>query len=138
MKKSSKEIDEDYIDENVKNIKDEDIDRVFDNETAIKQKLKHLVKLKDRVFTLFQMLKDYRSKKYTETPWLSIAAIGFALLYVLNPLDLVPDFIPFVGYLDDASVLALTLKMVGNDVESYLLWKEKQDFINENEESETA
>lgn len=83
------------------------------------------------------MLKDYKSKKYTETPWMSIAAIIFALLYVLNPLDLVPDFIPFIGYIDDASVIALTLKMMGGEVEAYQVWQQKQEILEE-EESKMA
>lgn len=137
MKKSSKQIDEDYLNKNAKSIKEKDIDKVIDNETAIQQKLKFLNKLKNQVLILFQMLKDYKSKKYTETPWMSIAAIIFALLYVLNPLDLVPDFIPFIGYIDDASVIALTLKMMGGEVEAYQVWQQKQEILEE-EESKMA
>jgi uncharacterized membrane protein YkvA (DUF1232 family) len=35
----------------------------------------------------------------------------------------VPDFIPFVGYIDDASMLALTLRMISGDVQDYQIWK---------------
>lgn len=135
MKKSSKEIDEDYIQKNAESINDEDLDKVLDNKTAIDQKIGHLHKLKDKVYMLFQMLKDYRSKKYTETPWMSIAAIVVALLYVINPLDVVPDFIPFIGYIDDASVLALTLKMIGGEVENYQIWQEQQKAAEQESQS---
>lgn len=137
MKKSSK-IDEDYIEENADRIKDKDIDKVFENEHVIKDKLKHLYKIKDKIRLLFQLLKDYRSKKYTATPWLSIASIIFALLYVLNPLDIIPDFIPLVGYIDDASVLAFTLKMIGNEVEDYEIWLSQQETEGEHNQRETA
>lgn len=104
---------------------DKDVDKALSNEDQIKKKLSILGKFKEQVTLLFAMLKDFKNKKYTEVPWQSIAAITFALLYLLNPLDLVPDFIPIIGYLDDASIIGLTLKMVAEDLEAYKLWKEK-------------
>ena len=49
----------------------------------------------------------------------TVAAIVGSLLYVLSPVDLIPDMIPVVGYLDDAAVLALCLKFVKHDVDEY-------------------
>jgi uncharacterized membrane protein YkvA (DUF1232 family) len=123
MKKSSKKIDQEYVKDNSKNISKDDLDEVVGNEVAIKQKLIYFQKLKNEIIILLQLLRDYKNKKYTKPPWMSIAAIVFALLYVLNPLDLVPDFIPFVGYIDDASMLALTLRMISGDVQDYQIWK---------------
>lgn len=123
MNKSSKQVDEKYIKDKAKEVKEKDLDKVVNNEEAIKEKLHYFKMLKTQTILLLQLLSDYKNKKYTKTPWLSIAAIVFALLYVLNPLDIVPDFIPLVGYIDDASVLALTLKMIGGDIQDYQLWK---------------
>jgi uncharacterized membrane protein YkvA (DUF1232 family) len=36
---------------------------------------------------------------------------------------LVPDFIPFIGYLDDVAVFSFVLKMIGEDLEDYKAWK---------------
>ena len=47
------------------------------------------------------------------------------LLYFVNPLDLVPDFILGLGFLDDAAVLALVLRRVKGDVDKF---KEETDF----------
>ncbi|MCH8535424.1 MAG: DUF1232 domain-containing protein [Flavobacteriaceae bacterium] len=121
----SKKIDKNYIQKNRNKMNDKDVDKALSNEDQIKEKLSVLGKFKEHVTLLFAMLKDFKNKKYTEVPWQSIAAITFALLYLLNPLDLVPDFIPIVGYLDDASIIGLTLKMVAEDLEAYKLWKEK-------------
>lgn len=41
---------------------------------------------------------------YREVPWNIIATIGGTLLYMLSPIDLILDVIPFIGYLDDAAV----------------------------------
>ena len=127
MKKSSDEINEDYIHKNAKEIDKEQLDEILDSEVEIKGKLKYLGEFKNKILLLFQLLKDYKNKRYTQTPWLSIAAILFVLLYILNPLDLVPDFIPFVGYIDDASVIALTYKMINSDVQNYQDWKSEQE-----------
>ncbi len=127
MKKSSDEINEDYIHKNAKEIDKEQLDEILDSEVEIKGKLKYLGEFKNKILLLFQLLKDYKNKRYTQTPWLSVAAILFVLLYILNPLDLVPDFIPFVGYIDDASVIALTYKMINSDVQNYQDWKSEQE-----------
>jgi uncharacterized membrane protein YkvA (DUF1232 family) len=42
---------------------------------------------------------------------------------VLNPLDLIPDFLPLVGQIDDAAVIAACLLMVRQDLHRYKKWK---------------
>ncbi len=69
--------------------------------------------------TAYQLLRDYSSKRYREIPWGSIAAIVAALLYLLNPLDMLPDVIPFFGLVDDAGVLAICWRMVKKDLDAY-------------------
>ncbi|MFO7702741.1 MAG: YkvA family protein [Psychroflexus maritimus] len=123
MKK--KKIDENYIDGERKKIEEKDINHALTNEEEIKKKVSRLGKFKQQINLLFSMLKDYKNKKYTSVPWLSIAAITFALLYLLNPLDFMPDFIPFIGYVDDASIIGITLKLISEDLEAYQKWKEK-------------
>ena len=52
------------------------------------------------------MLGDVFTGKYKKVPVGTIAAIVGTLLYVLSPIDFIPDFMPVVGYLDDAAMLA--------------------------------
>lgn len=68
--------------------------------------LKHLIALK-RYF-LDPEIKWYRK---------SIAAAG--LIYFVTPLDAVPDFIPFAGFLDDLGVIAWTVKFLGKEIKPY-------------------
>ena len=56
---------------------------------------------------------------------ISTAAIGGALLYFISPIDLIPDFIPILGFTDDAAVLALCLKLCRDDVLEYWKWKSR-------------
>jgi len=59
---------------------------------------------------LFSIIKNYINGVYKEIPFWSLAAVTFALIYVINPIDLIPDFIPVVGYIDDVLVIATCLK----------------------------
>lgn len=75
---------------------------------------------------LFAMVKDYAAGRYKNVPWHIIASIGATLLYVALPFDIIPDFIPGLGFIDDASIFAFCLKMVSTEVEKYKNWKEQQ------------
>ena len=76
---------------------------------------------------MINMLKDYHRGIYHNVPWFTIASIVVGLLYVLNPLDIVPDFIPGLGYVDDLSVLSIALKFIETDIHSYLDWKLEEE-----------
>ena len=73
---------------------------------------------------LVAFVRDYRRDRYRDVPFRSIAAAVFALLYVLSPVDLIPDFIPVVGYLDDAAVVGLCLSMLEHDLARYKAWRD--------------
>ena len=101
---------------------EEDLREVVDKEEKLKGKFLKAIPLQrffEDFLLLFALVKDYFTGKYRSVPWWTVAAIGVALLYVLNPIDLIPDFIPFVGYVDDAAVIAACLKMVENDLKKY-------------------
>ena len=73
----------------------------------------------DDIRDLLELVADYASGRYRQIPFGSIAAIAGALLYVLSPVDLIPDVIPGIGYMDDAGVIASCLKLVRLDLEKY-------------------
>lgn len=84
--------------------------------------------LLNNIILLFNMFKDYAKGKYKEMPIQSVIAIVSALLYVISPMDLIPDSIPVIGYIDDAAVVAFAMKLIKNDIEKYKEWKKKNDF----------
>lgn len=71
-------------------------------------------KLKTDIPTIFLALKD------KETPILAKSLAGITVVYALSPVDLIPDFIPVLGYLDDVILLpalvACTVKLIPKDV----------------------
>ena len=46
-----------------------------------------------------------------------------AIIYFLNPIDLIPDFIPALGLTDDFSVLLWVYNTVHNEVNKFLIWE---------------
>lgn len=99
---------------------------VIDQEEKLNGLFKKIEKLKpywEDFKTIFSMLKDVVTGRYTEAPWGTVAALAGMLLYVLTPIDLVPDAIPFLGFGDDVAMLALALKLCKGDIAKYRAWK---------------
>ncbi len=71
-------------------------------------------KLKEDIPTLFLSLKD------SETPLLAKVLACIVVVYALSPIDLIPDFIPVIGYLDDLILLpilvTITIKLIPESV----------------------
>ena len=61
---------------------------------------------------MISMIRSYVRKEYTEIPIGSIISMISALIYFVSPVDIIPDFLPVVGYLDDAAVVAACIKLV--------------------------
>lgn len=74
---------------------------------------------------MISMVRMFIMKEYTDTPVTSIVSIVTTLIYVLSPIDLVPDAIPGIGYVDDAFVVSACLALVRTDLEDYRSWREK-------------
>ncbi len=76
-----------------------------------------------KVKLLLMLIKDYWEGNYTEIPYRTIIAVVVALLYILNPVDLIPDFLPVIGQMDDLAMLMFVWKLISEDVKDYALWK---------------
>lgn len=75
--------------------------------------------------TMISLVKSYVQKEYTDIPIGSVIAMVSALIYFVSPIDLIPDNVPVIGYVDDMAVITVCLKMVQSDVDEYLAWREK-------------
>lgn len=90
------------------------------------------------IVTYVSLLRHYMLKVYTRVPMVSVIAIVASLLYLVNPFDIIPDFIPFAGALDDAAVILACYKMIESDVDEYRQWRDENgyDYINDYDEDD--
>ncbi len=69
----------------------------------------------------------YLALKKKETPlWLKLATIG-TVIYILSPVDLIPD-IPIIGYLDDVTLLSFLIVLLQKGIPEDILEKSRQEF----------
>lgn len=126
LEKIKKKIDEDYVNSEISKMKDGDLDMVMDNSHEISEKITNASPLKKYTELgkiMIGMVKDFKNGHYRTVPKFTIAAIVFALLYIFNPMDIIPDFIPGIGYIDDLAVFTFGLKFIQTDLHDYLDWK---------------
>lgn len=83
--------------------------------------------VKFQIEIFITMIKAHLSKKYAGLSNRSLGLIVLGLFYFALPTDLVPDFIPFVGYVDDITVLLAVFKSIQSDIEKFLDWEKNQD-----------
>ncbi len=71
------------------------------------------------ILTLKERIKEIKvlipaifiALKATETPFIAKVFAGLTIMYALSPIDLIPDFIPFFGYLDDLLIIPILIKL---------------------------
>jgi uncharacterized membrane protein YkvA (DUF1232 family) len=81
---------------------------------TIKSWERRVRQLKTETYAIYLAYKDPR------VPWYAKALIVFVVAHTFSPIDLIPDFIPILGYLDDLVIaplgIALALKLIPPDV----------------------
>jgi uncharacterized membrane protein YkvA (DUF1232 family) len=102
--------------EDIHRIKNEIPDKISSLEHSSSNSIKELL---HHVRTAYAMLLD----KSFSLHWKSKALLISGLLYFLLPTDLTPDFIPLIGYIDDAAVLTAIFKSLATDIKKYRIFK---------------
>jgi uncharacterized membrane protein YkvA (DUF1232 family) len=81
---------------------------------------------KEKLFTLGRLIKAYALGQYRQVPWKTILLIIAAIIYFVNPIDLIPDLLPITGLSDDFAVLLWVYGSVSSEIDKFLTWEKSQ------------
>jgi uncharacterized membrane protein YkvA (DUF1232 family) len=82
-----------------------------------------VLELAGHINVIIRMIKAQTSGSYKGVSTKSMGLMVLALIYFITPVDLIPDFIPVIGYVDDLSVLLAVVKSIQTDIERFMLWE---------------
>lgn len=75
---------------------------------------------------MVRMVKSFANGQYRMVPWKSIIVMTAVLIYFFMPLDLIPDFIPITGYVDDFSLVFWAFNHLQDDINTFIWWEENK------------
>ncbi len=90
-----------------------------------------------KIPVIIRMIKS-ASKKGGYKPQLkNVIVPGLVLLYLVSPIDLIPDMIPVIGVLDDFALLAFAIPLLVKEAEKFIAWEvSRKDDYNRIDEAE--
>lgn len=80
----------------------------------------------DSMQTLFRLVKFASSGEYTGVPTPTVLAAVAVLIYFLSPIDIIPDFIPVVGLLDDVALMAWFTSTLKTEMDKFSEWEKSR------------
>ncbi len=115
------------LQDSMNTVRETDINRIVNDakakiEDIAKNPSKYMVELVMQAKLAYEMLLCYINKECS-FPWKSVVALLAVLLYLINPLDIIPDFIPGIGYIDDLAAFGLAFSLIRDDLRQYAVSK---------------
>ena len=127
---------EEEINKQAKKVSRDDMEDLLGKESTaerLTQKAGFLSQYWEDIKTSFSLIRDWFNGSYDKIPGRMIASLAGALIYFISPIDLIPDWIPMAGFLDDAAILAAVFKLSEADLMFYRRWKRKQPVESDEE-----
>lgn len=84
-----------------------------------RKKKQRIQEVWDELLQLIELVAAYAKGEYRNIPWKTIVYAIAAIIYFVNPFDIIPDFIFGVGFLDDAAVIAFVINAIREELEGF-------------------
>jgi uncharacterized membrane protein YkvA (DUF1232 family) len=123
------DFDKDFVRRGAESITEDQVREVSEREAEIRARFERpgpIGRVLSDVNLLLALIKDYWNNEYRQAPWWVIAAVTFCFLYVVNPIDLLPDWVPILGQIDDLVVITVCLMLIEQELQEYKRWKLEQ------------
>jgi uncharacterized membrane protein YkvA (DUF1232 family) len=75
------------------------------------------------LLAMVRVVRDYQRAEYRDLAAAKLLIIIAAIIYFVSPFDVIPDWIPVLGHIDDAFVISLALKSVRTDLDTFMAWE---------------
>jgi uncharacterized membrane protein YkvA (DUF1232 family) len=72
---------------------------------------------------LIRLMLQWARGEYRLVPWKALVFVAAAVVYFVNPIDLIPDALIGIGFVDDAAVVAAVVRAVHGDLERFRAWE---------------
>lgn len=105
-----------------------DVGDLFVAESSIRERAARLPgvpgrRLRAQLELALLCLKDHASGRCPQIPYYSISLLAAGVAYLADQLDFVPDFLPRLGMIDDALVMAVACELGRDGLKRYCVWK---------------
>ena len=79
-----------------------------------------------KIPVIIRMIKSIMGKGGYKPQFKNIILPGLVLVYLISPLDIIPDWLPVIGVLDDLALLAFAIPMLIAEAEKFVQWEASQ------------
>ena len=83
-------------------------------------------RVRDELILCIALVRSWIHGEYDGVSRQTIVAVTAALLYFVVPLDVIPDFLIGVGFIDDASVVGYVMTMLAAEMDAFRRWQERE------------
>lgn len=97
---------------------------------TLRRENKEFDQLMMKVGASIRMARASKNRTYTKMPWRSMMLVVGGIVYFIMPLDLIPDFLPVVGFLDDATIMLWIFNALRKDIEAFEAWERNDIKVN--------
>ena len=91
------------------------------------RKTSSTIELKERLHILGRLVAAYARGRYRIIPFKTLLTVVAAVLYFLNPFDLVPDAILGIGLMDDLAVLTWVYQSANQELIKFMQWEKLEN-----------
>lgn len=84
----------------------------------------NIAAFREQLGIVTRLVRAYASGEYRQLPWKTLISIVAVLLYFVNPLDIIPDILPIVGFADDIALVGWLFSSIGSDIEKFRQWEQ--------------
>jgi uncharacterized membrane protein YkvA (DUF1232 family) len=75
------------------------------------------------LLAMLRVTRDFQTGDYRDMPRAKLLIVLAAIIYFVSPFDVIPDYLPVLGHIDDAFVVSLALKSVRAELDTFMAWE---------------